>query len=93
MNEGKEPIMVISSLVVETSPESTEAVAQELARREGVEVHETNGYKIVVTIEAETVDDSHDIASGFIGIAGVTGINLVYANFEDDPTLAEAGKR
>ena len=32
-------------------------------------------------------------ASGFIGIEGVTGINLVYANFEDDPTLAEAGTR
>ena len=44
-------------------------------------------------IEADTVDDSHDIASGFIGIEGVTGINLVYANFEDDPTLAEAGTR
>ena len=72
--------MVISSLVVETMPDRTE-------------VHETNGHKIVVTIEADTVDDSHDIASGFIGIEGVTGINLVYANFEDDPTLAEAGTR
>lgn len=93
MNEGEEPIMVISSLVVETIPERTGDVAQELARREGVEVHETNGYKVVVTIEAETVDDSHEIASGFIGIEGVTGINLVYANFEDDPTLAKAGTR
>ena len=82
--------MVISSLVVETMPDRTDDVARELAQRE---VHETNGHKIVVTIEADTVDDSHDIASGFIGIEGVTGINLVYANFEDDPTLAEAGTR
>ena len=82
--------MVISSLVVETMPDRTDDVARELAQREGVEVHETNGHKIVVTIEADTVDDSHDIA---IGIEGVTGINLVYANFEDDPTLAEAGTR
>ena len=81
--------MVISSLVVETMPDRTDDVARELAQREGVEVHETNGHKIVVTIEADT----HDIASGFIGIEGVTGINLVYANFEDDPTLAEAGTR
>ena len=93
MNEGKEPIMVISSLVVETMPEHTDAVTKELAQREGVEVHETNGYKVVVTIEADTVDDSHEIASAFIGIEGVTGINLVYANFEDDPTLAKAGTR
>ncbi|PNV68313.1 chaperone NapD [Enteroscipio rubneri] len=85
--------MVISSLVVETKPECTDKVSAELAERAGVEVHETNGYKIVVTIEAETVDDSHAIASGFIDIPGVTGINLVYANFEDDPTLAEAGSR
>lgn len=75
-------------------PDRTDDVARELAQREGVEVHETNGHQ----------DRRHhrgrhrgrlgtDIASGFIGIEGVTGINLVYANFEDDPTLAEAGTR
>lgn len=83
--------MVISSLVIETAPEHTEAVAATLASMEGVEVHETNGYKLVVTIEAETIDDSHGIASSFISVEGVTGINLVYANFEDDPSLAQAG--
>ena len=85
--------MVISSLIVETDPERTDEAARQLAKREGVEVHETNGHKVVVTIEAETVDDSHGIASGLIGIPGVTGINLVYANFEDDPSLAGAGSR
>lgn len=85
--------MVISSLVVETVPEKTEEAARELSRREGVEVHEANGCKLVVTIEAETVDDSHGTASGFIAVPGVTGINLVYANFEDDPTLPKAGAR
>lgn len=85
--------VVISSLVVEARPESVDAVARALAAMEGVEVHEVNGYKIVVTIEAETVDASHAVASGFIGIEGVTGINLVYANFEDDPTLAKVESR
>ena len=56
-------------------------------------VHETNGYKVVVTIEAETLDDSHDIASTFIALEGVIGINLVYANFEDDPTVQKAAVR
>ncbi|RDB59471.1 glutamate synthase [Gordonibacter sp. 28C] len=82
--------MVISSLVVETMPEATARAAEELGRIEGVEVHETNGCKVVVTVEAETLDDSHAIASTFVGIEGVTGINLVYANFEDDPTLRKA---
>ena len=85
--------MVISSLVIETVPERTVDAARELDRREGVEVHETNGYKIVITIEAETVNDSHAVASSLLGIEGVTGINLVYANFEDDPSLAKAGAR
>lgn len=75
--------MVISSLVVETLSEQTEAVAAELARIEGVEVHELNGYKIVVTIEAPSVDDSYATASSFISIKGVTGINLIYCNFEE----------
>ncbi|OUO90340.1 glutamate synthase [Gordonibacter sp. An230] len=85
--------MVISSLVVETAPERTGEVACELSCRSGVEVHETNGHKLVVTVEAETVDDSHLIASGFISIAGVTGVNLVYANFEDDPSLHPVDRR
>ena len=59
----------------------------------GVEVHGARDNRLVVTIEAETVDESHDIASSFISISGVYGINLVYANFEDDPTLARAQGR
>ena len=79
--------MVISSLVVETLPDSTSAVSQALSSIEGVEVHGLNDNQVVVTIEAETTDDSHTIASSFIKIEGVLVINLVYANFEDDPSL------
>lgn len=82
--------MVISSLVVETTPGKVRSAAEALAKIEGVEVHNFEGYKIVVTIETETVDDSHEIASGFMNIEGVTGVNLIYANFEDDPSLKAA---
>ena len=86
--------MVISSLVVETMPDRTDDVARELAQREGVEAaRDERGTRSSSPSRPTPVDDSHDIASGFIGIEGVTGINLVYANFEDDPTLAEAGTR
>ena len=85
--------MVISSLVVEAMPGKIHAAADELARIHGVEVHNHEGYKIVVTIEAETVDESHDIASGFINIDGVTGVNLIYVNFEDDPSLNNGPQR
>ncbi len=80
--------VVISSLVVETNPEKTASVAEELACIECVEVHEVQGEKIVVTIEAESSSASHAIASSFIGIPGVLNVNLVYVNFEDE-TLGE----
>ena len=76
--------MVISSLVVETKPECTDKVSAELAERAGVEVHETNGYKIVVTIEASSTGASHEISSRFIQIPGVLILNRVYVNFEDE---------
>lgn len=82
---------VISSLVVETAPEYTDAVSTELAGLDGVEVHGVDGYKIVITIEAETVDESHAIASGMINITGVIGVNLIYVNFEDDETIYPDG--
>ena len=83
---------VISSLVVETVPEYTAAVKAELeAIGGGVEVHGVEGRNIVVTIEAETVDESHAIANGFIGITGVIGVNLIYVNFEDDQTIYPDG--
>lgn len=80
--------VVISSLVVETEPDHTAAVARALAALDGVEVHEVNGVKVVVTIEATSSSASHAIASSFIGIPGVTNINLIYVNFEDE-TLGE----
>ena len=68
--------VVISSLVVEARPESV--------AMEGVEVHEVNGYKIVVTIEASSTGASHEISSRFIQIPGVLNVNLVYVSFEDE---------
>ena len=82
---------VISSLVVETVPDCTDAVAEKLASVEGVEVHGVEGHNIVITIEAETVDESHEIASSLIPIPGVFGVNLIYVNFEDDPTIYPEG--
>lgn len=76
--------VVISSLVVEARPAEVEAVAAALAQMEGVEVHEVNGYKIVVTIEASSTGASHEISSRIIQIPGVLNVNLVYVNFEDE---------
>ena len=83
--------MVISSLVVETAPDYTETIAELLPGFAGVEVHERQGYKLVVTIEAETVDESHDTANEIALIEGVLNVSLVYLNFEDDKTIYPDG--
>lgn len=76
--------LVISSLIVEARPEAVSAVTEALAALEGVEVHEVNGYKIVVTIEAPSTGASHEVSSRMVAIPGVLNVNLVYVNFEDE---------
>lgn len=79
--------MVISSLVVNAVADKASTAAEALAAISGVEVHGCEEGKIVVTIEAETSVESHDIAATFMDIEGVYGVGLVYFNFEDDPTV------
>ncbi|WP_165061791.1 MULTISPECIES: chaperone NapD [unclassified Adlercreutzia] len=81
--------MVISSLVIETEPKKTRSVEHALSAMNGVEVHETQGEKLIVTIEADSSNASHEIASSFIGVDGVTGISLVYLNCEDEALGAQ----
>ena len=83
--------MVISSLVVECVQGYVDQVKSQLEAMDGVEVHEVHDYKLVVTIEAETVDESHDIANSFVPLTGVIGVNLVYLNWEDDKTIYPEG--
>ena len=83
--------MVISSLVVETAPDYVKAVEARLRDLDGVEVHEVSGFKIVITIEAETVDASHDRANELALLEGVLNVSLIYLNFEDDKTIYPDG--
>jgi nitrate reductase NapD len=69
----------------------TQQVADELASRQGIEVHGIDGYKIIITIEAPTVDESHAIANAIVPVVGVIGVDLIYLNFEDDPTIYPNG--
>ncbi len=79
--------VVISSLVVNTVSDFTIEVAHALSAMQGVEVHEVVESKLVVTLESETVDSSADVAAQFQEIPGVLSVNLIYVNFEDDPSL------
>ena len=83
---GEEHV-VISSLIVECLPSDADRVADALAALEGVEVHGCEDGQVVITIERETLAESHDLANSFTQMDGVTNVNLVYANFEDDEEL------
>lgn len=81
---SSEESVVISSLVVEVERDEVDNAVEALNALEGVEVHEVNDYKIVVTIEASSTQQSHSISSRFVEIPGVLNINLIYVNFEDE---------
>ena len=76
---------VISSLIVETLPENMARVEEALAALDGVEIHGSENGKVVITIEKETTTASHDLANDVTKMDGVLAVNLIYANFEDDP--------
>lgn len=76
--------MAISSLVVNTQADKTKDVANAILHFDGVEVHEIVDTKIVITIEAENVDTSADIATQLQEMQGVLTVNLVYVNIEDE---------
>jgi periplasmic nitrate reductase NapD len=79
--------MVISGIYIETISGFASQVAKELVKLEGVEVHhvEDELNKIVITLEAESVDMSYKVADTFKTIEGVLSTCLVYSNFEEDP--------
>jgi nitrate reductase NapD len=79
--------VVISSLLVETVPSETERVIVELDKIDGVETHGTHNASVIVTIEASSINASYAIATSITAMDGVANVQLVYANFEDDPLI------
>lgn len=83
--------MVISGLLIETIRGKANIAAKELEKKTGVEVHHIeDDYKIVITLETETADQSYKIADTFKEVDGVLTICLVYSNFEEDPFCQQA---
>ncbi|WP_460340840.1 chaperone NapD [Pseudoneobacillus sp. C159] len=84
--------MVISGMYIETLEGTAKKVAEQIANVEGVEVHhiEDKLNKIIITLEAETVDRSYKISDTFKLIDGVLSTCLVYTNFEEDSFYLKA---
>ena len=76
--------MVISSYVIDTIPEKCEEVSALLVTFEGVELHGQEKNRLIVTIEADSVDATYEIATKLSLLDGVLNNNLIYCNFEDE---------
>lgn len=84
--------MVISGIFIETIPGMASEVSHSLQKIDNVEVHHIEEeYKIIVTIESDTIDSSYKIAEKFKLIDGVLTICLAYSNFEGEPAYQVAG--
>jgi periplasmic nitrate reductase NapD len=84
--------LVISGMYIETIDGAAKEVAKELLKLAGIEVHhiEQDSNKIVLTLEAESVDKSYHVADTFKLINGVLSTCLVYSHFEEDPFYKKA---
>jgi periplasmic nitrate reductase NapD len=81
--------MSISGLVIHTPSESTPAVAAELARIDGVEVHAAEDGRIVVTVDQENDGEAGKTISGLQGVKGVLSVSLVYSHFDEPSAVKE----
>jgi len=76
--------MVISSYVIDTLPHDCETVINALGAYTEVEVHGHENNRIVITIEADSLDHTYELATTLSQINGVLTTSLVYCNFEDE---------
>jgi len=76
--------MVISSYVIDTLPKKCAQVTEALSGFEGVEIHGNENHRLIVTIEADSVDATYALATKLSQVDGVLTTNLVYCNFEDE---------
>lgn len=76
--------MVISGLLLMSKPGHQEQVTERLAAIPEVEVHQVvEDYKIVITIEADSMERSEQIAfKDIAAMPGVLGVYLAYCHFE-----------
>ncbi|MCL2807663.1 MAG: chaperone NapD [Coriobacteriia bacterium] len=79
--------VVISSFLASTIKGQTDAVAEAISHISGVEVHETHNTTLVLTIEAPTIQESTKIATEVNLTEGVITLQMIFANFEDDPVI------
>ncbi|MDR2035299.1 MAG: chaperone NapD [Coriobacteriales bacterium] len=83
-NSAGDAPVVISSYLALLRKGCEEEVVASMAALEGVEVHGSEHGQYVVTIEADSVDETFERATKITRLEGVTTFSLVHCNFEDE---------
>ena len=78
----------ISSAVVLALPAHREDVSGRLAKMRGVEVHATEGSRIVITIEGSTSGMLGETLTTISVMDGVLAANMVFEHGEDQEALS-----
>ena len=83
--------MNISGILVIVSPERVDAMVDQLKRLDGIDVHHAEAAtgRIVITQEAETIQDEIDGLKRIRALPGIILAEMSYHNFEDDTELLE----
>lgn len=82
--------MVISSFLLYTKEDLAEHVATQAEKLHGVEVHHVlDQNKVIITLEADTLDHSYEVAKQFEYIKGILSINLVYYSLDENEAFME----
>ena len=73
----------ISSAVVVALPERRAELSERLAAMRGVEVHASEGSRVVITIEGPTSGMLGETLTAISAMDGVLAANMVFAHAED----------
>ncbi len=82
-SRGDEPTVISSYLAMLERGREEEVVAK-LEALDGVEVHGLEYGQYVMSIEAGSIDETYNRAAEITRMDGVTVLNFVYCNFEDE---------
>ena len=84
--------MNISGILVIVSPDRVDSMVDQLNGMDGIDVHhiEAATGRIVITQEAETINDEVDGLKRIRALPGIILAEMSYHNFEDDNELVDA---
>ena len=84
--------MNISGILVIVSPQRVASMVDHLNGLDGIDVHHSEAAtgRIVITQEAETINDEVDGLKRIRALPGIILAEMSYHNFEDDSELVDA---